>query len=91
MKKGIQNADAVARKLEPVSTRASNHKLEFVKKKRRKREKMVERRKTEAIATKRYRDRGGISLSNEEERNYESNTRDDTDPDQANNKYPLQH
>ncbi len=52
---------------------------------------MVERRKTEAMAVKRRRARGGISSSSEEEENYESDTRDETDPDQANvDKNPLQ-
>ncbi len=52
---------------------------------------MVERRKTEAMAAKRRRARGGISLSSEEEENYESDTGDETDPDQADdNKNPLQ-
>lgn len=40
--------------------------------------------------TKHCRDRGGISLSNREEENYEGVTKDNTDLDQANNKYPLQ-
>ncbi len=52
---------------------------------------MVERRKTKAMAAKRRRARGGISSSNEEEKNYESDTRDETDSDQANDdKNPLQ-
>ena len=49
---------------------------------------MMERRKAEAMATKRRRARGGISLSSEEED--ESDIGDDTDPDQANDEYPLQ-
>ena len=52
---------------------------------------MVERQKTKTMATKRCKDREGISLSSEKEGNYESNTRDDTDLDQANNKYLLQY
>lgn len=51
---------------------------------------MVERRKTEAMAAKRQRARGGISLSSEEGGNYESDTGDETDPDQANDEYLLQ-
>ena len=52
---------------------------------------MVERRKTEAIASRYQRAKGGISLSSKEKKNYESNTEDETDPDQANNnKNPLQ-
>ena len=42
------------------------------------------------MATKRQRARRGIDLSNEEKDIYESNTRDKIDPDQANDKYPLQ-
>ena len=88
MKKGIRNADAVARKLRPASTRATNDRLEAAREERRKREEMMERRKAEAMAAKRRRARGGISSSSEEED--ESDTGDDTDPDQANDKYPLQ-
>ncbi len=46
---------------------------------------MVERWKTEAMAAKRQRARGEISLSNKEEENYESDTGDETDPNQADN------
>lgn len=52
---------------------------------------MVERRKTEAIATKRQRVRGEISLSSKKEKNYESNTSNEMDLDQVGKeKYPLQ-
>ncbi len=52
---------------------------------------MIKRQKTEAIAAKCQRVRGEISLSSEEEENYESDTGDETDPDQAdNNKNLLQ-
>ncbi len=52
---------------------------------------MVERRKTEAMAAKHQRARGGISSSSEEEENYESDIEDETDLDQANDdKNPLQ-
>lgn len=50
---------------------------------------MVERQKTKAIAIKRYKNRGEISLFSREERNYEINTRDDIDLDQAKDEYPL--
>ncbi len=43
----------------------------------------MERRKTEAMAVKCQRARGGISSSSEEEENYESDTGDEMDPDQA--------
>ncbi len=43
------------------------------------------------MVAKCQRARRGISLSNEEEENYESNTGDETDPDQVDNdKNPLQ-
>ncbi len=42
---------------------------------------MVERQKIETIATTRRRARGGISLSSEEEKNYESDIGDEMDPD----------
>ncbi len=91
MEKGIWNADAVIHRLGPVLTRATNQRLEVAREERQKWEEMVERRKIEAIATKHRRARGGISLSNEEEENYESDTKDETDPDQAdNNKNLLQ-
>ncbi len=63
--------------------RATNQRLEVAREKRRKKEEMVERRKTEGIATKRQRARRGISLSRKEKENYESDTGDETDPDQA--------
>ncbi len=52
MEKGIRNADTVAHKLGPASTRATNQRLEVAGEERRKREEMVERRKTEAMAAK---------------------------------------
>ena len=48
----------------------------------------MEKQKVESMATKQCRARGRISLSREKKD--ESDTRDDTDPDQANDKYPLQ-
>ena len=52
---------------------------------------MVERRKTKAIAVKRWKARKEISSYNKEIENYESDTRDKIDPDQASNdKNPLQ-
>ncbi len=91
MEKGIRNVNAIVRKLGPASTIATNQKLEVAREERRKREEMMEWWKTKAIATKRQRARRGISSSSEEEENYESDTGDETDPDQANNdKNPLQ-
>ncbi len=81
IKKGIRNTDAVARKFGPASTRATNQRLEIAREEKQKREEIVEKRKTEAMATKRQRTRGGISLSSKDEEIYESDTRDETDPD----------
>lgn len=47
----------VARKLRPISTKTSNHGLEVAKKKMQKREKLVERQKTKAIAAKHQRNK----------------------------------
>ena len=82
IEKSIKNADAVARKLGPASTRATNDRLEAARKERRKREEIMERQKAEAMAAKRHRARRGISLSSEKED--ESDTGDDIDSDQAN-------
>ena len=46
---------------------------------------MVKRRKTKAMAARCQRARREISLSREKEENYESDTGDETDPDQAGN------
>lgn len=48
---------------------------------------MIERRKAEAVAAKRRRDRGGVSLSSEDNEDY-SDT-DDTDPDQKDGLNPV--
>lgn len=90
MEKSIRNADIVGRKLEPALKRATNHRLKVASKERWKKKEMVERRKTEAIAAKRWKARRRISSSNEEEENYESDTGDEMDPDQTNDKYLLQ-
>lgn len=66
-------------------TRTTNQRLEFVRKERQKREKIVEKQKTEAMAAKRWRIERGISLSNKKEKNYESDTGDKTNLDQADN------
>ena len=88
MKKGIRNADVVARKLRLASTKATNDRLEAAREKRWKKEEMMERQKAKVMAAKRRRTRGGISLSSEKEDG--SDSRDNTDADQANDKYLLQ-
>ena len=52
MKKGIRNIDAVVCKLGLALTRTTNKKLEIAKEKGRKREEIMERRKTKAMAVK---------------------------------------
>ena len=84
MEKDIQNADAITHKLGPASIRATNHRLEIAREEQWKREEIVERRKTETMATRHQRARRGIILSSKEEENYESDTGDEIDLDQAN-------
>lgn len=50
----------------------------------------MERRKIEAMAAKCQKTRKRISLSNKEKESYESDTKDEIDPNQANDEYPLQ-
>ena len=78
--KNIWNADAVARKLEPALIKVTNLKLKVAKEEVRIKHKVVERRKAEAATAKRQRDKGGFSLSNEDDDN-NYNYMDDTDPD----------
>ena len=85
MDKGIKNADTVACKLGPALTKAINHKLEIASKERQKKEEIVERQKIKAMAAKRQKARGGISLSSKEKKSYKNDTGDKIDPDQANN------
>ena len=81
MEKSVRNVDAIARKLRPASTRASNYRLEVAREKRQKKEEIVEKRKIKAMVAKYCRDKREISLFSKEEGNYESDTGDDTDPD----------
>lgn len=90
MTKSIKNVNAVTSKLKLALTRTTNHKLEMAQKKQRKGEEMVERWKGEAMAAKCCKDKRGFSLSSGEEKNHESDTENDTDPDQAKDKYLLQ-
>ena len=83
LNKSIQNADAVARRLGPASKKATNLRLEEAQKK----QKAVERRKAEIVAAKRRRDRGEISLSNQEDE--DDSDRSDMDPDQEDNLNPA--
>ena len=88
MEKDIRNTDTVAHKLRPASTRATNDKLKAAKEERQKRKEMIERQKAKAMVAKWCKARGGISSSSKKED--ESDTGDDTDLDQADDKYLMQ-
>ena len=90
MDKGIKNANTSACKLGSALIKTTNYRLKVAREERRKKEKIVERRKTKAIIAKCQRAKGGISLSSEEKESYESDSKDEIDLDQANDKYPLQ-
>ena len=81
MAKGIRNADAVAYKLKPALTRATNHRLKVAREKKRKSKKIVEKQKTKAIVVKHRKNRGGISLSSRDKANYKNDIKDDMDLD----------
>lgn len=70
-------------------TKAINHKLEFAKKDKGKREKIIEKRKTEGMVAKYWKTKGKISLFSKKEKNYESNIKDKINLDKANDRYPL--
>lgn len=55
---------------------------------RREKEEIKKRQKIEVIIAKRHKTRVGITLSNKEEN--ESDTGNNTDPNQTKDKYPLQ-
>lgn len=90
MVKSIQNADVVARKFWLALTRITNHRLEVTREKQPNKEEMVEKQKIEAIAAKRRKNRGRISLSSRGGKNYEEDIKNDIDYDQANDILPLQ-
>lgn len=85
-KKGIKNVNILVHKLELVLIRVINHKLEVVKEKEQKIEEIIKKWKTKVIAIKRQKVRKRISFSSEKEKNYESDIRDKTNPNQANDK-----
>ena len=89
MTKDIQNADALACKLGPISIKTINHRLEVAKKEQGKREKMVKKRKTKTMTVKCHRNRRRNSLSSREKGNYQCEIGDNTNSDQVDNKYPL--
>lgn len=79
MKKGIQNADVVACRLEPALTKVTN----LRKKEARKKQEVVDRQKTETIVEKQWRDRGRNSVFIKDDGYYNSDMYG-TDPDQKN-------
>ncbi len=83
LEKGVQNANAVARKLTPALTKATDLRREEARQK----QEVVDWQKAEAIAEKRRRDREGSSLSIEDDRYYDSET--SADPDQEDGLNPL--
>lgn len=88
-KKYIQNVDLIICKLGLASIKTTNHKLEDASKKKQKREKITKRWKAKARAAKHHKAKKEISLFSIEKKNYKSNIKDDTNWDQANNKYPI--
>lgn len=69
-----------------ASIKGTNLRLKVVIEKKQKKEEIIKKQKAEAIIVKRYRDKGRISLSIEDEQNNNSDTIDgDTDLNQANN------
>lgn len=89
MKKDIQNANAIASKLGLVLIKIINYRLEKAKKEKQKREKIIEKRKIEAMAAKYCRARVRISSSSADKENYESDTKDNTDLGKAANNKNL--
>ena len=91
MKKGISNTNVVTRNLRLALIKLTNHKLEIARKKQRKREEMVEKRKTKTITARWQKARRESCLSSKKKENYESDIKNKTDLKQAgNNKNPLQ-
>ena len=70
-------------------TKVTYYRLEFANKERQKREEILKGQKIEAIVTERQRDRERISWFSEEEKNNESNMKNEINPYQANDEYPL--
>lgn len=68
--------------------RATNHRLKVAREKKQKKEEIVERWKVKTLGAKWRKARKRISFSNEKEN--ESDIKDNIDLNQANNKYQLQ-
>lgn len=89
IERDIKNVDVVACKLELTLTRVTNYRLEITGKENQKKEEMIKKWKTEAITVKCQRVRESICLFSEEKENFDSDTEDEIDPNQADNKYLL--
>ena len=87
IEKNIRNADAIACKLGPSLTRTTNNRLEVFIVKRQKKEEMKKKQKAKAMTVKRCRARGGMGSFIKKED--ESDSGNDTNPDQTKDKYPL--
>lgn len=88
--KVIKNIDVVTHKLRSALTRVTNYRLKVISAEKQKREEIIEKQKTKAIATKHQRAKEQINLFSNKKRNYESDIRDKTNPEKVNNEYPLQ-
>ena len=64
---------------------ATNKRFEVAKEKKQKREEIIEKRKIKIMMAKHWRAKSKISLPFKEKENYESNTRDKMNSDQADN------
>lgn len=85
--KCIENVDAICYKLKPASKRVTKNRLKNASKQRPKKEKLKKKQKLEAMTAKQNRARRGISSINKE--NDENDTKNITNPDQDQQKYPL--
>lgn len=81
MEKSRQNINVNVRKLALASTKVTNQKLEVVKEKIQKKEKIIGKRKAETMATRWHKAKKKISLSSDKERNYESDIENETNLD----------
>ncbi len=81
LENGIQNADAIAWKFTPASTKATN----LRKKETRKKREVVDQQKVEAIAEKQQRDGERSSLSIKDDRYYDNQISANSDKEDSRN------
>lgn len=87
--KNVQNRNAIVYQLILASIRATNHKLEVVRKKKQEKEQMVKKWNTKAIAVKCNKKAGRIYLSDKKQKNHDSDTENNIDPNQVKCKYLI--